>query len=125
MNQSLNPKSKLNRKLKPKIALTNQGAYSDGHCFVAAWKRLEISTIVGTPVTGTCTYGGWEGLTSGDVRGGTPTLGIKDVEGDWMDRKTTFPDVTIYPDPNRYATGDDAMLAKAVEVLLEEIDAAP
>lgn len=108
--------------IKPSVALTNQGAYSDGHCFVAAWKNLEISTIVGTPVTGTCTYAGWETLASGDIRAGTPRLGIKDPEGDWLERKTTNPDVVIYPDPNRIAAGEDGMLARAVEVLLSEMD---
>ncbi|MEM1402734.1 MAG: S41 family peptidase [Pseudomonadota bacterium] len=110
---------------KPSIALINQGAYSDGHCFVAAWQRLDVSTVVGTPVTGTCTFGGWESLVSGDVIGGTPTLGLKDADGDWLERKTTEPDVYIYPDPNRYSNGDDAMLAKAVEVLLQEIGENP
>src|SRR6056297_1195536 len=108
--------------VKPSVALTNQGAYSDGHCFVAAWRNLDISTLVGTPVTGTCTYAGWETLASGDIRAGTPRLGIKDAEGDWLERKTTYPDVTVYPDPNRIAAGEDGMLARAVEVLLSEIE---
>ncbi|MEM1144461.1 MAG: S41 family peptidase [Pseudomonadota bacterium] len=108
--------------VKAKIALTNQGAYSDGHCFVTGWKNLHVSTVVGTPVTGTCTYAGWEGLVSGDLFSGTPTLGIKDADGDWLERKTTWPDVTIYPDPNKFGKGDDAMLAKAVETLLKELD---
>lgn len=107
--------------VKPSVALTNQAAYSDGHCFVAAWQNLEISTLVGTPVTGTCTYAGWETLASGDIRAGTPRLGIKDPEGDWLERKTTYPDVTVYPDPNRIASGEDHMLARAVEVLLNEM----
>ncbi|MFW6339553.1 MAG: S41 family peptidase [Wenzhouxiangella sp.] len=108
--------------VKPSVALTNQGAYSDGHCFVAAWQNLGISTLVGTPVGGTCTYAGWETLASGDIRAGTPRLGIKDAEGDWLERKTTYPDITVYPDPNRIAAGEDGMLARAVEVLLSEID---
>jgi len=109
--------------VKPSVALTNQAAYSDGHCFVAAWQNLEVSTLVGTPVSGTCTYAGWETLASGDIRAGTPRLGIKDPDGDWLERKTTDPDVTIYPDPNRIAAGEDGMLARAVQVLLAEIDA--
>lgn len=108
--------------VKPSVALTNQAAYSDGHCFVAAWRNLGISTLVGTPVTGTCTYAGWETLVSGDIRAGTPRLGIKDPDGDWLERKTTYPDVSIYPDPNLIAAGEDRMLARAVEVMLGEID---
>ncbi|MBY6205634.1 S41 family peptidase [Halomonas denitrificans] len=108
--------------VKPSVALTNEAAYSDGHCFVAAWQNLEISTLVGTPIAGTCTYAGWETLASGDIRAGTPRLGIKDPAGDWLERKTTEPDVLVYPDPNRIAAGEDGMLEKAVEVLLGEID---
>lgn len=108
--------------VRPSVALTNQAAHSDGHCFVAAWQNLEISTLVGTPVAGTCTYAGWETLASGDIRAGTPRLGIKDAEGDWLERKTTYPDVTVYPDPNGIAGGKDGMLERAVEVLLGEID---
>ncbi len=110
--------------VKPSIAVTNQGAYSDGHCFVAAWKNLGISTLVGTPLTGTCTYAGWEMLPSGDVVAGTPRLGILDTEGDWLERKTTEPDVLIYPDPAGIVAGEDGLLQRAVEVLLTELDAA-
>ncbi len=108
--------------VKPSIALTNEGAYSDGHCFVAAWKNLGISTLVGTPVTGTCTYAGWEMLPSGDVLAGTPRLGILDPEGDYLERKTTDPDVLIYAHPNDIVAGEDAQLKRAVEVLLGELD---
>lgn len=108
--------------VKPSVALTNQAAYSDGHCFVAAWRNLDISTVVGTPVTGTCSYAGWEMLASGDIRAGTPRMGIKDPDGDWLERKTTEPDVVVYPDPNGIAAGEDGMLDRAVEVLLEELD---
>ena len=108
--------------VKPSIALTNQGAYSDGHCFVAAWKNLGVSTLVGTPVAGTCTYAGWESLTSGDVRAGTPRLGIKDPGGDWLERKTTYPDVQVDIDPQSIEAGRDNQLERAVEVLLQELD---
>ena len=109
--------------VKPSIALSNQSAYSDGHCFVATWKTLGISTLVGTPVTGTCTYAGWEVLSSGDISAGTPPLGIKDPEGDWMERKTTYPDVYIEADPASVVEGRDVQLEKAVEVMLSELDA--
>ena len=109
---------------KPSIALTNEGAYSDGHCFVAAWKNLGISTLVGAPVTGTCTYAGWEMLLSGDIRAGTPRLGILDPDGDWLERKTSEPDVLVYAHPAGIVEGDDVQLKRAVEVLLNELDRA-
>ena len=58
----------------------------------------------------------------GRLAAGTPRLGIKDPDGDWLERKTTYPDVSIYPDPNLIAAGEDRMLARAVEVMLGEID---
>ncbi len=110
--------------VKPSIALTNEGAYSDGHCFVAAWKNLGISTLVGTPVTGTCTYAGWERLPSGDIVAGTPRLGILDPDGDYLERKTTQPDVLVYAHPEGIVAGEDVQLKRAVEVLLDELDSA-
>jgi Tol biopolymer transport system component/C-terminal processing protease CtpA/Prc len=108
--------------VKPSIALTNEGAYSDGHCFVAAWKSLGIGTIVGMPVTGTCTYAGWEVLGGGDIRVGTPRLGIRDAESDWMERKTTHPDVRAEAHPASVIAGRDVQLESAVTTLLKELD---
>ena len=108
--------------VRPSIALTNEGAYSDGHCFVASWKYLKISTIVGMPVAGTCTYAGWEFLGGGEIRAGTPRLGIRDAEGDWMERKTTYPDVRVEAHPASVIAGHDVQLERAVDILLGELD---
>ncbi|MEE4145890.1 MAG: S41 family peptidase, partial [Halieaceae bacterium] len=108
--------------VKPSIALTNEGAYSDGHCFAYAWRTLGVSTLVGTPVTGTCTYAGWEMLQSGDVIAGTPRLGVKGTDGNWLERNTTWPDVLVYENPASVVAGADVQLAKAVEVMLSELD---
>jgi len=108
--------------VKPSIALTNEAAYSDGDCFVAAWKHLHVGTLVGMPVTGTCTYAGWEMLGAGDIRAGTPRLGIRDADGDWMERKITYPDVTVEQDPAAAMAGRDVQLEAAVKTLLQELD---
>lgn len=108
--------------VKPSIALIDQGAYSDGSCFAAAWKNLSISTVVGTPVTGTCSYAGWETMQSGDIRAGTPRLGIHGPNGKYLEHQTDHPDVLIYADPNKMIKGQDVQLAKAVEVMLKELD---
>jgi C-terminal processing protease CtpA/Prc len=73
-------------------------------------------------VTGTCTYAGWETLPSGDIRAGTPRLGILDVNGDWLERNTTQPDVLVYAPPASVVAGRDVQLERAVEVLLNELD---
>ncbi len=109
--------------VKPSIVVTNEAAYSDGHCFVAAWQNLDISTVVGMPVAGTCTYAGWEILGGGEIRAGTPRLGIRDAEGDWLERKTTHPDVRVDADPTSVITGRDVQLETAVTTLLNELDA--
>ncbi len=108
--------------VKPSIALVNQGAYSDGSCFTAAWLNLDVSTVVGTPVTGTCSYAGWETTASGDIRAGTPPLGIYDSEGNFLERQTDYPDVIIYADPASVTAGRDVQLEKAVETMLMELD---
>ncbi|MCC3861103.1 S41 family peptidase [Pseudemcibacter aquimaris] len=108
--------------VKPSIALVNQGAYSDGSCFTAAWLNLDVSTVVGTPVTGTCSYAGWETTASGDIRAGTPPLGIYDPDGKFLERQTDHPDVLIYADPESVTAGRDVQLEKAVETMLMELD---
>lgn len=108
--------------VKPSIALIDQGAYSDGSCFAAAWKNLSISTVVGTPVTGTCSYAGWETMQSGDIRAGTPRLGIHGPKGKYLEHQTDHPDILIYADPNKMVEGRDVQLEKAVETMLEELD---
>jgi hypothetical protein len=56
------------------------------------------------------------------IEAGTPRLGILDIHGDWLERKTTEPDVLVYAHPDGIVAGEDIQLRRAVEVLLQELD---
>lgn len=112
----------LTRWTKPSIVLMNEGNYSDGHCFTAAYANLEMGKTVGMPVPGTCTYVWWEGLISGDMFFGIPQMGILDTQKDWMENKQLEPMIKVANAPDAIAQGEDAQLKAAVEAMLEELN---
>lgn len=112
----------LTRWTKPTIVLMNEANYSDGHCFPTAYKNVNGGLLVGTPVTGTCSYVWWERSITGDIIFGVPTLGIFDPEGDWLELKDTQPDIEVYNSPEDRAAGRDTQLETAVNALIESLD---
>ncbi|WP_420430234.1 S41 family peptidase [Kordiimonas sp.] len=114
----------LTRWTKPSIVLMNEGNYSDGHCFPAGYTSLDMGKTVGMPVPGTCTYVWWERLMSGDVVFGIPQLGVQDKEGDWLENKQLEPTIKVKNNPRAQEVGQDQQLEKAVEVMLQDLDAA-
>ncbi len=112
----------LTRWTKPSIVIANESNYSDGHCFPTTYQTLGLGKVVGMPISGTCTYAGWEGLMSGDMFWGVPQLGIKDRAGDWMEGKQTEPDILVNNDPDSVERGEDKQLKAAVTALLAQID---
>lgn len=111
----------LTRWTKPTIVLMNEANYSDGHCFPTAYKNVNGGLLVGTPVTGTCTYVWWERSITGDIIFGVPSLGIFDPEGDWLELKDTQPDIEVYNSPEDRTAGRDPQLEAAVNALLESM----
>ncbi|PHS27425.1 MAG: hypothetical protein COA84_04440 [Robiginitomaculum sp.] len=112
----------ITRWTKPSIVIANESNYSDGHCFPATYQTLGLGKVVGMPISGTCTYAGWEGLMTGDMFWGVPQLGIHDRDGDFMEGKQTEPDIRVNNDPNSVERGEDKQLQRAVEALLAQID---
>ena len=112
----------ITRWTKPSIVIANESNYSDGHCFPATYQRLGIGKVVGMPISGTCTYAGWERLMTGDMFWGVPQLGIHDRDGDFMEGKQTEPDIRINNDPDSVESGEDKQLERAVSALLAQID---
>jgi C-terminal processing protease CtpA/Prc len=106
---------------KPSVALANEANYSDGHCFAYAYKQLAIGPLVGMPVPGTCTFGGWQSLPDG-VRWGVPALGVKDAKtGRYLENLQTEPDVLVRNDAAVVITGRDQQLEAAVDALLARL----
>ena len=106
---------------KPSIVVMNQGNYSDAHCFPMAYSQLGLGETVGMPVPGTCSSVWWERLQNRDLVFGIPEVALIDMQGDVMENKQLEPDHRVEPDPADVATGRDAQLEKAVEVLMAKL----
>ena len=106
---------------KPSVSLSNEAAYSDGHCYSWAYQALGIGPLIGMPVPGTCTFAGWEVLQDG-VRWGVPGMGVKDVaSGRYLENWQTEPDVKVMNEYDVVSRGRDQQLEAAVKTLLEKI----
>ncbi|ALI97750.1 S41 family peptidase [Rufibacter tibetensis] len=106
---------------KPSIALANEANYSDGHCFAFSYVDLKLGKLVGMPVPGTCTFAGWESLQDNSVRWGVPPLGVKDVQGRYLENLQTEPDVKVMNEYELVSKGKDQQLEVAVQELLKEV----
>ncbi|RNI27190.1 peptidase S41 [Rufibacter immobilis] len=106
---------------KPSIALANEANYSDGHCFAFSYQDLKLGKLVGMPVPGTCTFAGWESLQDNSLRWGVPPLGVKDVQGRYLENLQTEPDVKVMNEYELVSKGKDQQLEIAVQELLKEV----
>ncbi|HEX7846862.1 MAG TPA: S41 family peptidase, partial [Chitinophagaceae bacterium] len=108
---------------KPSISLANESNYSDGHCYAYMVKDQKINKLVGMPVPGTCTFAGWEGLMDTGIRWGVPPVGVKGMNGSYLENSQTEPDVKIANDYDKASKGVDQQLEAAVKELLKELKA--
>ena len=106
---------------KPIIGLFNEDMYSDGHCYASAFSDLDLGTMVGTPVPGTCSFAGWEGLPNGSVWGVVP-VSAKNKAGEWLENHQTMPDIMIRNHPGVVDFGRDEQLEAAIEQMLKELE---
>jgi len=106
---------------KPIISLANEANYSDGHCYAYMIKDLNLGKLVGQPIPGTCTFAGWEVLQDNSIRWGVPSLGVKGMNGKYLENAQTYPDVTVWNDYEKVSTGRDQQLEEAVKLLLSEL----
>lgn len=106
---------------KPSISLVNEANYSDGHCYAFMIQFQKINKLVGMPVPGTCTFAGWEGLGSTGIRWGVPPVGVKDVNGKYLENWQTEPDIKVEQTKEKVTTGTDEQLQVAVAELLKEV----
>jgi C-terminal processing protease CtpA/Prc len=113
----------LNKWWKPSIVLIGEGNYSDAHGFPFAYRALGVGKTVGMPIPGTMTAVWWEGLQNSEIYFGIPQLGVKDMDGNYQENKQFEPDIKVAQDYEVVIQGRDQQLEKAVEVLLEELNA--
>ncbi len=108
---------------RPSIVVQNEGNYSDAHYFPWVYRELGIGKLVGTQVPGTATAVWWETLQDRSLYFGIPQVGVMDNRGEMLENMNLEPDIYVDNEPAVAPTGLDQQLARAVEVLLQDIDA--
>ena len=110
----------------PKVMLINGYSSSGGDALPHFFRETGEGKLIGTR-----TWGGLVGI-SGNARlvdGGyisVPRFGIYDHSGEWIiEGIGVYPDIEVVDRPEELAKGNDPSLEKAVEVLLEELEAHP
>lgn len=106
---------------KPSVVVMGEGNYSDAYGFPFAYTALGIGETVGMPVPGTMTAVWWEWLVSGDVVFGIPQVGVKNMAGEYLENNQLEPTHKVANTAEGQRAGEDAQIAKAVEVLLKKV----
>jgi tricorn protease len=110
----------------PMVVLCNEGTGSDGEVFTQHFKDLGLGTVIGTP-----TWGGLIGITNiiPLTDGGMVTqsnIGFANLKGQWVvENRGVIPDIVVENDPAEVVKGRDPQLAKAIEVILKELQETP
>ncbi|MBI2213059.1 MAG: PD40 domain-containing protein [Acidobacteria bacterium] len=110
----------------PKVLLMNGYSSSGGDAFPYYFRKRGLGKLIGTR-----TWGGLIGLSGNPafVDGGglnVPEFRFFDTEGMWaVENRGVEPDIEVVDRPELVAKGEDPSLAKALEVLLDELAKGP
>jgi tricorn protease len=74
------------------------------------------------PVPGTATAVWWETLLDPSVYFGIPQVGIKDLDGNYLENQQLEPDIKQQNDYDKVVNGIDQQLERAVDYLLNLLD---
>ena len=107
---------------KPSIVIIGEGNYSDAHAFPFTYKALNIGKLVGMPVPGTMTAVWWERQQDPSLVFGIPQIGVKDMNGNYLENHQTEPDIKVAISPEDAANGIDTQLKAAVDEMLKQLD---
>ena len=107
---------------KPSIVIISEGNYSDAHAFPFTYKALNIGKLVGMPVPGTMTAVWWETQQDPSLVFGIPQIGVKDMNGNYLEGNQTEPDIKVAISPEDVVNGNDTQLKAAVEDLLKQLE---
>jgi tricorn protease len=107
---------------KPSIVLINNRSYSDAEIFPSAFRTLGLGKVVGQPTGGLVIGTSQMRLIDGSTFR-TPRTGVFSVKGVNMEKEGVAPDVLVEALPEDLARGTDAQIAKAVEVIREDVAA--
>ena len=110
----------LSKWYKPSVVVVSESNYSDAHGFPYTYRALKIGKIVGMPVPGTMTAVWWETLQDPSLVFGIPQIGVKDMNGHYLEGQQLEPDYLVPQDPAVVTRGRDQQIEKAVEVLIRQ-----
>ncbi|MBS1605237.1 MAG: PD40 domain-containing protein [Bacteroidetes bacterium] len=106
---------------RPSVVLAGEANYSDGSCLVYDYQYLHMGKLVGMPVPGSCTFQTGESLQDNSLRWSCPSLGVRDLQGRYLEGRETEPDVRVMNAFGEVGAGRDQQLEEAVRVLLRDI----
>ncbi len=110
-----------NKWLKPSCVLVCEDNYSNAHGFPWVYKKLGIGKLIGTSVPGTMTAVWWESQINPSIVFGIPQVGVRDMEGNYLENEDLMPDIEVFNSPESQLKGEDEQLKRAVEHMLETI----
>ena len=105
---------------KPSVVLMSEGNYSNAHGFPFVYKALNVGKLIGKPVAGTMTAVWWEKLQDRSITIGVPQIGMRDMNGNYLENQTLQPDIEVDFTPEDVANGIDPQLERAVRELLKK-----
>ena len=107
----------------PTVLLTNESSLSDAEDFTEGYRALGLGKIVGKPTAGWIIFTGPETLIDGStVR--LPSVRITDGKGRDLEMHPRPVDLAVDRPLGETAAGEDAQIAAAVRVLLDQIGSA-
>lgn len=110
-----------NKWTKPSCVLMCENNYSNAHGFPWVYKTLGIGKLIGAPVPGTMTAVWWEAQIDPTLVFGIPQVGVKDMQGNYLENQQLQPDVEVYNTPEFRLKGEDTQLKAAVDEMLKTI----
>lgn len=105
---------------KPSIVLAGESNYSDGQCFVHDYQVLKMGKLVGMPVPGSCTWMTGQTLMDNTMHFSVPTVGVKDLEGRYLENVSTQPDIEVMNEYGKVGKGQDQQLEAAIRELIKD-----
>ncbi len=110
-----------NKWLKPSCVLVCEDNYSNAHGFPWVYKTLGVGKLIGAPVPGTMTAVWWETQIDPTLVFGIPQVGVRDMNGHYLENVELEPDVEVYISPENLLKGEDTQLDTAVKCMLETV----
>ncbi|HLA52900.1 MAG TPA: S41 family peptidase, partial [Flavitalea sp.] len=107
---------------KPSVLLACEANYSDGACFAYDYRTLNMGKLVGMPVPGSCTWMTGQSLQDESMHFSVPALGVKTLDGRYMENVQLFPDIQVMNSYGTVSEGRDIQLEKAIEELMKETE---